>query len=751
MHTPNGSTTERYRSPGGHDRSADLRYLNIVLPALEQIHAPSRPEDAYIDIVAVHGILGDTTNAWTIQPDQNNSNPESWLVKRDMLPQAVPNARVWQYRYHVPQPMSKDFTDHLQRTSDRLTQLLTEKVLIVRHRPIIFLAHGYGGLVVLRTLLSQPVSIRTIAVGCFAVPFRLVQRCSALPGAPTPSDEAVVEQLATLLQEFRRAPNSRNLLIRCFYETQPDGEDRKIVPLRSASLADDNAGPSVLALETTYYRITRFNDPNDSNYELVSDVIQGWVNRAYPEVITQAILKGQDDMATNLIEEHRRSLATNERITPALEAAVKQSKRVILSHLLSHGINVNAFVNSNRETALMLAVRARHEDDAEIVRLLLEKGAVVGVKNAEGHSAIEIAQAQPHPDIEPSKAIIQLLQDIPPLRGPAVSRKSVVGQRLKNPELHVNDFKALDHVHTRIADVYEVDGRERTFIRSPSVRSLIYEHGPRHLMNREVSRWSGHGLKRFRWLHLPANNITWVKDLIQRCYKERPTPNGNSDEAIFFEKCEYLTDRRFWEGQVCISPLASLTHLRYMTPQVKKVEYLTELGATKELGTTGVILFMPYLHYEVSPQRKKMAEAIREVRETHSQQPRNPDDLLADQKLIWAYLREDKDMPLHCRRTLDQFYYDALDSDRIQNPERKASGLHARNRDQVVQKYMEKKWGKPTNMLMVDQLWMVLLENGKLDRSRQTKGYLLTPIKTLSSHRFLNAGSRLDLPNPIAF
>ena len=625
-----------------------------------------------------------------------------------MLPRAVPCARVFQYRYPILLS-NKDFGDHLRQTSDHLTQQLTELVLSVEYRPIIFLVHGYGGLIVLKTLVSQPISVRTIALGCFAVPFRIFQRCSALPGTPSAADTPVIALLANLLSDFRRAPNSSNIAIRCFYETRPEGDERQVVPLPAASLADENAGPSVLALNSDHRHINKFISPTDPNFELVCDVLDGWMYRAYPPILTQAVIRGEESTALELIKEHKRSLATNERITPALEAAVSHGRERILRELLMYSINVNAPINNDRETVLMLAARTHLEDSAEIVRMLLEKGADVTIESAKNQTALSIAEAEP--EDTRSRAIIQLLRDLPPIRGPALRVQLAVGQRLEIPTLMVDDFGALNDIRARIADVYEVGGRERTFLRHSSVQNLIYDrkYGPRYMMNRAISRWSGPGVRKFRWMHLPANNITWVKDLVTRSYQERPTPRGNVDEARFYEACSHVIDRRYWEAQVSMSPIVDLAHLRFLTPQAMEIASLVEGLSTKEATTTGIIVFLPYLHYEQTDERIKMGQAMKRVRKVHTQRPLHVDELNPDQKLLWAYLRED--MPLHCRRTLDQFYYDALDSDRTTS---KASGATARNTDQVVQRYMEKRWpGEPSNMLMVDQLWMVLLfDNG---------------------------------------
>jgi hypothetical protein len=72
--------------------------------------------------------------------------------------------------------------------------------------------------------------------------------------------------------------------------------------------------------------------------------------------------------------------------------------------------------------------------------------------------------------------------------------------------------------------------------------------------------------------------------------------------------------------------------------------------------------------------------------------------LSKDQKLIHAYLLNSP--PLHPRRTLDQFYYSAFDTE-------------ARDQDQVVYRYCDRH-KMELKVFMVDQLWLWILGKGIL-------------------------------------
>jgi hypothetical protein len=140
---------------------------------------------------------------------------------------------------------------------------------------------------------------------------------------------------------------------------------------------------------------------------------------------------------------------------------------------------------------------------------------------------------------------------------------------------------------------------------------------------------------------------------------------------------------------------------------------------------------MPYIHYEEASKREDMASSINQVRRVSRRHPNRPLENSPDENLIWAYLRGE--MPLHCRRTIDQYYYDSLDSDTPQKAD-----LKPRNSDQVVQRFMEaqEKWkDEEPHVLMVDQIWMVLLEDDTL----------ITSFPQRWGHTKLNEGNAAKL------
>lgn len=106
---------------------------------------------------------------------------------------------------------------------------------------------------------------------------------------------------------------------------------------------------------------------------------------------------------------------------------------------------------------------------------------------------------------------------------------------------------------------------------------------------------------------------------------------------------------------------------------------------------------MPYLSFETSEGRRRISKTVK--KSWDKPKPKD-DEEKYDMLLIKAYEKS-----LHPRRTLDQFYYYMLDD------------TEARDEDQVVHKWAIKQQARrkmpDTHVLMVDQLWLWVLNEGR--------------------------------------
>ncbi|CAG7850070.1 SubName: Full=Related to kinesin light chain {ECO:0000313/EMBL:CCA74551.1} [Serendipita indica DSM 11827] len=107
----------------------DLGFLEII-PGTDPI----------VDIVALHGLQGHREGSWTAE------NGIMWL--RDLLPNDLPNARILSYGYDADTRSQECVsTQTIDRHGDSFVKALSRKRSDVPRRPIIFIAHDLGGII----------------------------------------------------------------------------------------------------------------------------------------------------------------------------------------------------------------------------------------------------------------------------------------------------------------------------------------------------------------------------------------------------------------------------------------------------------------------------------------------------------------------------------------------------------------------------------------------------------------------------
>lgn len=117
---------------------------------LKLLHGGQEP---IVDIVAVHGLNGHREETWT------DENKILWL--RDLLPSKLPNARIWTWGYDSRTHI-KSYQEHLttKKLYDHGRELFYDldserREDGTQQRPIIFIAHSLGGIVVKNALLHS--------------------------------------------------------------------------------------------------------------------------------------------------------------------------------------------------------------------------------------------------------------------------------------------------------------------------------------------------------------------------------------------------------------------------------------------------------------------------------------------------------------------------------------------------------------------------------------------------------------------
>ncbi|KAF2022640.1 hypothetical protein EK21DRAFT_13606, partial [Setomelanomma holmii] len=108
-----------------------------------------------IDIVAVHGIGAHPDDSWCKRVGAAESARwVNWLDEADMLPAVTPHARIMRYGYQSQWFGEGAMRQKASTVAQRLLLALRRRREDCPFRPLLFIAHCFGGLVVLKALLE---------------------------------------------------------------------------------------------------------------------------------------------------------------------------------------------------------------------------------------------------------------------------------------------------------------------------------------------------------------------------------------------------------------------------------------------------------------------------------------------------------------------------------------------------------------------------------------------------------------------
>ncbi|PQE18248.1 P-loop containing nucleoside triphosphate hydrolase protein [Rutstroemia sp. NJR-2017a BBW] len=225
-----------------------------------------------------------------------------------MLPNAIPTARIIHFGYESGWYGTAKDEPKKTQVSDVAEMLLKQLELHRRNitRPIIFIAHSYGGLVLMQALRrsfenpnewSSPFRY-TAGLIFFGTPFRGRKGLTLeeIVKAVAQSDPHLQIYKETMALSVEENPYLQDIVYRftetrrvdhpiplwCFYETKPSPigkvykdiglEDEYVVPKESACL-DTSKGVERYPLERNHYNLQKFPGPLDPGYLVVKNAI----------------------------------------------------------------------------------------------------------------------------------------------------------------------------------------------------------------------------------------------------------------------------------------------------------------------------------------------------------------------------------------------------------------------------------------------------------------------------------------------
>ncbi|KAK4215438.1 hypothetical protein QBC37DRAFT_386350 [Rhypophila decipiens] len=255
-------------------------------------------EPVIADFIAVHGLNGHRDKTWSTASGVN------WL--ESILPKDIPNVRILTYGYNARTHGSEPFiAESLYDHGKTLVEVLCvdRRRTKTEGRPIVFLAHSLGGLVVKAALTHSNLhgrdnSLNDIKLSAYGLVFfgtphsgsSIASLGTKLLGLVSPVASTSTRHIKHLHQgsEWLRDESSRfapiipDFEIINFYETYPE---RVPIPfirgvLIVSQLSATLVGNINIALGKSHTELVRYEDRSDSAYQVVLDKLRTLVTKA---------------------------------------------------------------------------------------------------------------------------------------------------------------------------------------------------------------------------------------------------------------------------------------------------------------------------------------------------------------------------------------------------------------------------------------------------------------------------------------
>ncbi|KAF2647561.1 TPR-like protein [Lophiostoma macrostomum CBS 122681] len=282
----------------------------MTLTTLAEPKSSSRSNDI-VDVVAIHGLYEDAIATWT-----DPISRTLWL--RDLLPEKVPDVRVLNYSYRVGAlvTLGDETTDSIHTHAINLVaELYADRQLDdASERPIIFICHGFGGLLAKRALayshsrrnkaVEHLCSIYTSTYGILfmATPHNGINADTQLSPQKDhmPGVSHFVRKLlkgSEILNEINDqfAPLMKQFCVYNFWEeleTQDGDHIARVVDQDSAAPAWDNV--EKCGILATHSGMTKFSSHSDRAYRPVLEALTRYARRAH--ALVQARWDNDEDL-----------------------------------------------------------------------------------------------------------------------------------------------------------------------------------------------------------------------------------------------------------------------------------------------------------------------------------------------------------------------------------------------------------------------------------------------------------------------
>ncbi|TVY82002.1 Protein SERAC1 [Lachnellula suecica] len=263
---------------------------------LREIYILELPQSAEVDIVAVHGLsplknLKHAEDTWTAK-----SNGKMWL--RDFLPHKTPNCRIFLFGYNSNAALSTS-TAGVQDQAETLFSRLIWERKAAPNRPLLFICHSLGGLIVKQGLMLcrmndrlLPLYKSTYGLVFFATPHRggkhagtgalIASIAKGILGNESNNYISALKSNSYFAEILRNTFMERqeDFNVLTFYETLPVPHVGIVVERESAVLGLPGEREIKINMHADHSNICKFEDENGEDFRPVWQAIQGLVEAA---------------------------------------------------------------------------------------------------------------------------------------------------------------------------------------------------------------------------------------------------------------------------------------------------------------------------------------------------------------------------------------------------------------------------------------------------------------------------------------
>ncbi|KAH7022316.1 hypothetical protein EDB80DRAFT_5992 [Ilyonectria destructans] len=308
---------------------------------------PSTEQQDLVDLVFVHGLGGNLRTTWKV-----DGTTEPWFNKPEFLGRLEDSVRVLSFGYNANRFGDVANTRIIHHANDLLRNLVLKR-LDNPNRPIIFIAHSLGGLVVKRAILLCATNNDWGAIKNSTK--SIIFMGTPHMGSEKTEDLVVVQKLASLikfqspiatnltkeLKTFSTAVQDinmeftidvhRSIELLCCYESHPqrlpNGSREIIVPQWSAVLQ----GVDNIDLNCHHGGLPKFRSPDEPRFELFWGEVQRLVRKATAP--PQKLIKAPtwtDEEAAESTPPRARQVAPSRRRHEVAQKGLKPSRASII-------------------------------------------------------------------------------------------------------------------------------------------------------------------------------------------------------------------------------------------------------------------------------------------------------------------------------------------------------------------------------------------------------------------------------------